>query len=139
MNKTAVPHTDQKPTILIVEDDESARKFLSRIFVHLDFPFVAVESGEQAVNFAATTHFDIAFVDMVLNGMNGVKTLKTLKTIIPEIKAVVFTGFSEQQMIEEAMNIGADAVLDKPFSLTEIFGIMSRMLADKKKTNHDVK
>jgi two-component system, NtrC family, response regulator HydG len=133
MNKSVITQTGQKPTILIVEDDESARKFLSRIFVHLDFPFVAVESGEQAVNFASTTHFDIAFVDMVLNGMNGVKTLKELKKVLPEIKSVVFTGYAEQQMIEEAMNIGADAVLDKPFSLTEIFGIMSRMLAGKKK------
>jgi CheY-like chemotaxis protein len=135
MNKTAITQTEQKPTILIVEDDESARKFLSRIFVHLDFPFVAVESGEQAVNFAATTHFDIAFVDMVLDGMNGVMTLKALKKVIPDIKSVVFTGYAEQQMIEDAMNIGADAVLDKPFSLTEIFGVMSRMLSDKKKKN----
>jgi CheY-like chemotaxis protein len=53
--------------------------------------------------------------------------------VLPDIKSVVFTGYAEQQMIEEAMNIGADAVLDKPFSLTEIFGIMSRMLAQKKK------
>jgi CheY-like chemotaxis protein len=126
MNKQA--RTEKKPAILIIEDDESARKFLSRIFTHLDFPFVAVESGEQALYFAAETKFDIAFVDMVLTGMNGVKTLQGLKKLTPSIKAVVFTGFAEQQMIEEALNLGANAVLAKPFSLTEIFGIMSQLL-----------
>lgn len=122
---------EKKPAILIVEDDESARKFLSRIFTHLDFPFVAVESGEQALYFAAETKFDIAFVDMVLSGMDGVKTLAGLKKLIPGLKAVVFTGFAEQQMIEDALNMGAVGVLEKPFSLTEIFGIMSRLVTDR--------
>jgi len=61
MNKSAV-HTTAETTSLLIEDDESARKSC-RDLCAPDFSFVAVESGEQAVSFAATTHFDIAFVE----------------------------------------------------------------------------
>lgn len=120
----------RKPNILIIDDEPAVRKFLSRVFQKLDLPFVAVESGEQAVDFASKMRFDVAFIDMVLTGMNGVETLRQLKAITPDIRAVVFTGFRMNKMIEDSVELGAKAVMDKPFSLTEIFGVLSRILME---------
>lgn len=120
---------NKKPSVLIVDDDAAVRRFLSKVFKKLDLPFIAVETGEQAVDYGRKMPFDVAFIDMVLPGINGVQTLKKIKELNPKVKAVVFTGFRENKMIEEALELGAQAVLDKPFSVTEIFGVMSRMIS----------
>lgn len=121
----------KRPNVLIVEDDESARKFLTKVFKHINFPYLAVESGEEAIELAKKNDFQIAFLDMILLGINGFQTFKAIKEIKPNIKVIVFTGHGAIKMIDECKKLGAFAVLEKPFSLTEIYAVISRTVSSK--------
>ncbi len=61
--------------------------------------------------------------------MNGVEVYKRLKTISPESRVIVMTGYGLEEMIQEALDLGAFADVKKPFDLELIYGLVARAIA----------
>lgn len=118
------PIPSQEKRVLIVEDDDHDRQFMSRVFEGFRFEHAAVRSGEDAVAAARERRFDLAFIDMILPGINGLETLRQLQEITPGIKAVVCSGYGAEDLISDACNCGAIARLEKPLMLADILKVI---------------
>jgi DNA-binding NtrC family response regulator len=92
----------QKPSILLVDDE---KKFLDTIAQKIRLKGFAASqalSGEEAIQVAKTSKFDMAIVDQKMPGIDGITTITKLKEIHPQIRTVLLTGFGDEKLREAA-------------------------------------
>ena len=120
--------TDHKPRIMVVDDDPGMRLTMEGIIEDEGFDVVGAEDGFQAIEMAKESTFDLVFMDMKMPGMNGVKAYREIKRVSPSSVVVMITGFSIEELIKEALEEGAYAVIYKPFDAGQIIDIVKNVL-----------
>ncbi|MDY6861898.1 MAG: sigma-54 dependent transcriptional regulator [Thermodesulfobacteriota bacterium] len=110
----------EKARILIVDDDEIARKSLSRLLYKEGYYVSSAKSGFNALSLLSKTHFDLVITDMVMEEMDGLDLLLRVKLNYPHIEVVVITGYASISTSVEAMKKGAFYYLEKPFRSEDI-------------------
>jgi CheY-like chemotaxis protein len=110
--------------ILVVDDEAIVRDFFKDVALSLGGHVETAEDGDVAVEKCRRQHFDIVFMDMRMPHMNGLEACKTILRSDPSTKVVMMTGYSDDQMMDEAINSGAIAKLSKPFELRVIVDLI---------------
>ena len=111
--------------VLIVDDEAGIRDGLRSSLEHLGFEVDAVESGEKAIQ-AFKKNPGISFVlsDYRMPGMSGFDVVREVKRLNPQTKVVLMTGYGSVNHAVQAMQMGADDYLCKPFGVNELEKIM---------------
>jgi DNA-binding NtrC family response regulator len=110
--------------ILIVDDEKDLAYVLSDILKLEGHEITSVLDGYKAIEEVKMTHYDLILMDIRLPGINGVETFIQIKGIDPEIKVVMMTGFSAEDLIEKALKEGAYACIHKPFDLQKMIELI---------------
>ena len=111
-----------KPTILIVDDEDSIREFYILGLKECGFSVLSAKNGLDGLRIAETQRPDVVVLDIVMPGLNGFEVCAKIREI-PELSktAVVFTSAkSYKSDIDRAMELGADVYLIKPFELNDL-------------------
>ncbi len=117
-------------TILVVDDVQAQREIASAILTTLGYRVHTVESGEAAVAYLKDDRVDLMVLDMIMDpGMDGLDTYKQVIHRHPGQKAIIASGYSENQRIREVLRLGASIYLKKPYSIEKI-GIAVRSVLD---------
>jgi len=103
--------------ILVVDDQAIVRDFFKDVGECIGDDVETAEDGDVAIDICRNRHFDIAFIDMRMPHMNGLETCKAILNLDPEARVVVMTGYTEERMIDEALQSGAVAKIYKPFDI----------------------
>lgn len=103
--------------ILVVDDQQIVRDFFRDVAECIGEEVEMAEDGDVAIDICKHKHFDIAFIDMRMPHMNGLETCKAILSLDPDAKVVVMTGYTEERMIDEALQSGAIAKIYKPFDI----------------------
>jgi len=117
--------------ILVVDDLRSMRLTLGGILEDEGHNAVTVENGYQAIEAAKKTHFDVIFMDIKMPGINGVQTFREIKRIDPEAAVIMMTAYSVEDLVKEALEEGAYAIVYKPFDIDRIIAIIEELLSNK--------
>jgi len=120
-----------KTNILVVDDLRSIRLTLGEILEDKGHNVVTVENGYQAIEAARKTHFDAIFMDIKMPGINGVQTFREVKKIDHESAVIMMTAYSVEDLVKEAMEEGAYAIVYKPFDIDRIIAIIQELLDEK--------
>jgi len=118
----------QKPTILIIDDDEQIRKLLTQLLC-ADNDCRSVESAEGAIAVLDATSFDLVISDINMSGISGLELLPTVLSKNPDAVVIMISG---QQTIDhaiEAMRAGAFDYLIKPLDIRLVETAVSRALS----------
>lgn len=117
---------------LLVEDDTATRALIARQLRRSGLDVVALESGERVLREAADryTSFDVVILDVHLPGMSGLELASLIQARRPEQPIVVITGDPDPRLAREALARGPVSYLLKPFEMSELLGIVERVLAD---------
>lgn len=119
-------------SILIVDDNEQQLEIASQILIALNYTVFTVSSGEDALNFLAKKKVDLAVLDMIMEpGMSGYQTYLKAKELHPELKALIASGFSAGEEVEEAKKLGVSVFIRKPYSILQIGGAIKTMLEEE--------
>ena len=126
--KGTKPCEDPMTKILLAEDEESVRNFLSRALKRAGSAVVACPDGDSAIDALAEGPYDLILTDIVMPGASGIEVAKAAAKIQPGVKIMFITGFaavalSAQQSAPEAK------VLEKPVHLREIVTEVERLIA----------
>jgi CheY-like chemotaxis protein/predicted transcriptional regulator len=105
-----------RPSVLLIDDDETIRKGLSRTLTREGFDVDTASDGKQALEKSQLRQYDLTLVDIRLPDMEGTKLLKMLREKTPEIKEIIITGYPSIENAAQAVNDGADAYLIKPLN-----------------------
>lgn len=117
---------------LIVDDEESVRKFVNRILTDRGYETVVASDGpgaEAAVRNQAP--FDILVTDLMMPEMSGDELARRLRLNEPRLKVLYLTGFSDH-LFKEKVTLWADeAFLDKPCSINGLLEAVSLLLTGR--------
>jgi len=111
--------------VLVVDDEEGIRRFLSAGLQQLGYETHASASAEDALVALATQSFDIVLTDLGLPGMSGDEFARTVHEQSPRTPIVLLTGWGDQIKAENRQFDGVTHVLSKPVSL----GALAQTLA----------
>lgn len=111
--------------LLVVDDEEGPRQSLNMIFSD-DYDVTIATSGEEAIEFARTTRFNVVVTDIRMRGLSGIDVLREVKKIDPHIEVIVLTAYETLETARQAISLGASEYLKKPFDLDHIQKVVDR-------------
>lgn len=101
--------------ILVVDDEENIRSSLHEMLTMIGYDVMAVDSGEAALKLIADKEkFDLALVDIKLEGLSGIEVLAMLRRLAPETVVIILTANASLETAVEALRHGAHDYLFKP-------------------------
>jgi len=106
--------------ILVVDDDVDNAQSLGELFELEGHHVTVAHSGEDAIAAYVNTAFDIAFMDVMMPGKNGVESFLEIRKMRPGSKVYMMTGYSVEQLLQQAMDHGAMGVLSKPVDIGKL-------------------
>ncbi len=124
------PHSSLR--ILFVDDEQSLQEFMHNELPRLGHEVTVCPNGTTALKVMQKQTFDAAILDLRMPDMTGIQVLEHLKQIAPDTEAVVMTGYASRETAVEALRLGAFDYITKPCSLSDIEGILIRILEKRK-------
>ncbi len=116
-------------SVLVVEDEESVRRYLSAGLEQLGYQSQTASSAEAALDVLAARRFDIVLTDLGLPGMSGADFAKTVQERAPGTPVVLLTGWGEQIQSENRQLDGVTQVLAKPVTIKTLANALAKTLA----------
>ena len=107
-----------KQSVLVVEDEEDIREFVSYNLLKEGYQVAGVASGEDALAAVDAKPPDLVILDLMLPGLDGLSVCRKLKAnpSTEAIPIVMLTAKGEEVDIVTGLNMGADDYVTKPFS-----------------------
>jgi two-component system cell cycle sensor histidine kinase/response regulator CckA len=88
-----------------------------------------VSSGEEAIEFLKKQPIDLVLLDMIMPpGMDGLDTYQEMLTITPEQRVILVSGFSENDRVRQALELGIGAYLKKPYTVEQVSRVVKMAL-----------
>jgi len=107
-----------KPAILVVDDDESMRRALTKMFSQ-KFDVTAVENGKRAIEESERRQFYTVVLDIKMPGMNGFEVCEVLAKKDADLPIIFYTAFQSEHDLQAILNIYRPfAYLDKGGNMT---------------------
>jgi two-component system, NtrC family, response regulator AtoC len=128
-----------KRSILVVDDDQSVRSYLSDFLTSCGYTVECAESGDQAVTRLSGGYVPCVIVqDIVMPGINGIEVLESVKKINPSIPVIILSAAGQIKTVVDAMKMGAADFLVKPFEEQEL-ELAIENVVEKQKLKEEVK
>jgi PAS domain S-box-containing protein len=103
--------------ILVVEDQDDARKAIAEILARLGYEVAQAASGSDAFNLPRTPAFDLLLSDIVLPDASGTDVAAGLQSRWPKMRVILMSGYTEDEVARRAVGIGLVRFLQKPFNM----------------------
>lgn len=103
--------------ILVADDDADVRWALTKIFTNQGFEVVVAEDGEQAIFRLEADAPSAVLLDLRMPVLGGMEALAKIRELRPEVPVLMLTAFGDIPTAVEAMRLGADDFLTKPFDV----------------------
>ena len=117
-----------KQRLLLVDDDEVFLRPLHRTLEVAGYEVLPVQSGEEALETLKREDVDVVLTDRRLPGVDGVTLVRQLKADHPDLAVVVMTAYGTIESAVEAMRLGAEDYLVKPFEVAEMLLVIRRAI-----------
>ena len=126
--KSADP-SQARSRILLVDDEESIRKLLSRM-LESAYDVEVASDGETAMRLLREpdAHYDLLISDLNMPGIDGLMLIREAQRINPALPAIVITGYSSESSAIEALNLGVAGYLTKPFGTSQVLAAAAKAL-----------
>ena len=116
------------PRILLAEDDDSLRGFLTRALERAGYEVTSCADGEEAAA-VLDQDWDLLLTDIVMPGMDGIEVARLAAAKHPGLRIMFITGFAAVALAAGESAPAGAKVLSKPIHLREIVSEVERMMA----------
>jgi PAS domain S-box-containing protein len=128
-----ISRTDINPAkVLIMDDDHMICNVAHKMLKKLGHSADSAANGEEAINkyqaaYEQEQPFNVVILDLTIRGgLGGIETLEQLIKIDPGIKAIISSGYANNEIISSSMDCGFAAFLNKPYDMN---GLQSALQA----------
>ena len=120
---------ERKDRILIVEDEDNARKGYEQLLQRWGYEVVGVPSAEEALAKFSSFQPDSVIADVELPGMNGLDLLEQLGEELRDVPAIIITGKGSEERAVAAIEAGAFWYIEKPLKGPVLRALLDRALS----------
>lgn len=114
--------------ILICDDEAFFRDAVRDILREQDFQVLVSNSGAEALDAIETQDVGVVVLDVLMPDMDGLEALRRIKSDKPDVQVIMFTAHSEEDLILNALRLGAIDYLAKPIHAEELTLSVKRAL-----------
>jgi DNA-binding NtrC family response regulator len=115
--------------LLLVEDKDRFRRLRTQALEGSAWTVRAVADPQEALAELAERPSQVLVTDLRLPGMSGLELIRRARRLHPALRVVLMSAFGEPKDIVEAMKLGADDFLPKPFDLDAFLALLERLRA----------
>ena len=128
------------PRILVVEDSATQARLLRLILEAEGFTVDVAGDAQSALTRLAAAPFDLVVSDVLMPGLTGFELCRTIKAdpALCEIPVVLVTTLREPQEIVQALEVGADSFIRKPYEPDALVARLRSLLAQRPPRTKDV-
>ncbi|MCA9401756.1 MAG: response regulator [Candidatus Omnitrophica bacterium] len=102
------------PSVLLVDDSEEYRQQITKFLTnHYQMTLSEAKDGTSAVKMIKDHAYDLVILDIKMPGQDGIKVLNEIKDALPLTSVIVLSGWSDKQIVLQAMNAGVFAYISK--------------------------
>jgi CheY-like chemotaxis protein len=120
--------------ILVIDDDEMVRTFVRRTLQSAGYEVSIATNGYEAMVSFRQSQPDGVITDLLMPERDGIETILEIRRLAPQVPIVAISGgFSPMSSVylKTAEQLGADAVLSKPFSVEQLLAAMGSLMKPK--------
>ncbi|THB74217.1 MAG: response regulator [Desulfobulbaceae bacterium] len=116
--------------ILLVDDEPQVVSVTGELLKSLGYRVTGLESSIEALSELAKNpdDFDLLLTDLTMPRLTGIELCREVKKIRPDIPVLLFTGYSERLMVEDARDAGIDEHCLKPVSLRDLSRLVKKLI-----------
>lgn len=120
-----------KKTILVVDDDETVLKSISKYLASKGYGVETATTGREAVEKSKEFFISLAILDIRLPDMDGIELLTSMSETEPKMKKIMLTGYPSIENAAESVNKHADAYILKPVDLKQLSRVIEQKLVEQ--------
>lgn len=120
--------SDIKVRVLIVEDEDSIRKFINLNLQAAGFEVCEAGSGEMALSLIKDFKPEVVVLDIMLPGIDGFQVCSKLREMLPEVIIIMLTAKGQDMDKVMGLDLGADDYMVKPFNPMELIARIKAIL-----------
>jgi two-component system cell cycle sensor histidine kinase/response regulator CckA len=128
--KSAPTSLEGNETILVVEDEEGIRKLVAKSLRDLGYHVITACDGAEALEVAieGDARLDLVISDVVMPRLSGPKFIQQLRRTRPDVKAILMSGYAQQDaLVGDRLGEGA-TILEKPFLPSVLLNLVRKVL-----------
>lgn len=116
-----------RTTVLVVDDEQSLREFIRRNLEVRNFDVLTAANGLEGMALFSTKQVDLVIADLMMPHMNGLEMIRRIRqqSLLP---IIVLSALGEENDKVQALNLGADDYLTKPFGVGELLARIQAVL-----------
>ncbi len=118
--------------ILVVEDDEMARRNLEHILGREGYEVVTASSGERALTLLDQREFDLVLTDLKMKQVDGLQVLSKVRADQPKTEVIMITAYATVDSAVEAMRLGAYHYIPKPYKIELVRKVVREALLKRR-------
>ncbi|VFU16807.1 Regulatory protein AtoC [anaerobic digester metagenome] len=124
---------NEKIRILVVDDDESIRRYIGKLLTQAGYDVLTVSNGKDALKELRTgPEISLAILDILMPEMDGLETLSEIRKLSSDLPILMLSALGQTNIIVKAMKAGATDYLVKPFEEEELELAITKSLEKKK-------
>ena len=121
---------EERVRVLVVDDEESVRELLARTLALADYEVDVAPDGRMAVDRMRIIDYDLLITDLRLPGVDGLHVIREARRLKADLPIIIVTGYSSEASAIEAINLGVQGYLTKPFRVPRVLAAAAKALGD---------
>ncbi|MDE5818142.1 MAG: response regulator [Lachnospiraceae bacterium] len=109
------PVTGKSKRVLVVDDADFMRMMLEDMLTHHGHIVLQAKNGQECLERLQDEAVDVCVLDICMPGMDGLEVLRRIKERQPGLRVVMISALSQESNVKQALQLGADAFVVKPF------------------------
>src|SRR4029077_11601586 len=115
------------PQILVIDDEMGPRESL-RMLLKPNYQVYTAENVETGLRILREKNPDVIISDIRMPGTSGIDGLRKIREIDPHVAVIMLTGFGALDTAKEALRLGANDYISKPFDAREMREVICRIV-----------
>jgi len=108
-------------SILVVDDEELQRMLIKKLLTKFGYKVQVAKNGRESLRMLVENQYDLIILDMKMeDDFDGLDTYREIIKIKSEQKVLISSGYVESERVEEALILGANNYLKKPFTMKQL-------------------
>jgi excisionase family DNA binding protein len=119
-----------RPRVLVVDDEESIRDLLSKTLALADYEVDLAPDGRTALDRMRLIQYDLLITDLRMPGVDGLTVIREARRLKADLPVIIITGYSSEASAIEAINLGVQGYLTKPFRVPRVLNAAAKALGE---------
>ena len=123
-------------SVLVIDDEVSHASLISRVISKNGHHVDVVHRAEEGLAKFQDRKYDLVITDVFMEGIGGIEAITGMRQARPEVPIIAisagFSDMSAEAALRRAREVGADAILPKPFPLAELRITMTRLIESRR-------